>query len=297
MVQQAAVRYGGQSMTAPLRRVMVRRPAAPESADDWRGFNYVHPIDHAKTEREHEALTAILSDAGIDVVEAGPDEAGYLDAIFPYDPSLMTDHGAILLRMGKPARLDETAFHARTYGELGIPILGAIEAPGTVEGGDTLWLDEGTLAVGRGYRTNAAGIEQLRAVLASIGVETLAYDLPHWTGPQACLHLMSLISPVDERLAVAYPRLMATAFVQELGRRDWRLIEVPDGEYDSMGCNVLALAPRRVLALEGNPETKRRMEGAGCEVRTYKGEQISRNREGGPTCLTRPILRTREGTA
>ncbi len=291
MAQQVAVRYGGHSMTDPLRRVMVRRPAAPETADEWRSFNYLHPIDHAETVREHAALTAILGGAGIEVIGAGPDETGYLDAIFPYDPSLMTDGGAILLRMGKSLRLDETAFHAKSYGELGIPILGAIEAPGTVEGGDTLWLDERTLAVGRGYRTNTAGIEQLRSILAPIGVEVLAYDLPHWTCPHACLHLMSLISPIAAKLAVVYPRLMAVAFVEELQRREWRFVEVPEEEYDSMGCNVLALAPGKVLALEGNPETKRRMEAVGCEVLTYRGAELSRNREGGPTCLTRPILR------
>jgi dimethylargininase len=203
----------------------------------------------------------------------------------------MTDHGAILLRMGKELRRDESAFHARTYGTLGIPILGVIDEPGTVEGGDTLWLDDRTLAVGRGYRTNESGIQQLRAILSEIDVEVFAYDLPHWQGAAACLHLMSLISPVAADLAVVYPPLMAVAFIDELRARDWRLFEVPDEEFVSMACNVLALAPGRCLMLEGNPKTRQKLEAAGCEVLTYEGSEISHNREGGPTCLTRPIWR------
>jgi dimethylargininase len=283
--------YGGHSMTGELRRVMVRRPASPAEPDLWRSFGYLHAIDQPKTVRQHAALVRLLSDQRIDVIEAGPDEAGHLDAIFAYDPSLITDHGAILLRMGKDLRQDEPAFHAQTYAELGIPILGEIQPPGTVEGGDTLWLDERTLAVGRGYRTNGAGIAQLAEILHPYGVDVVAYDLPHWGGAHQCLHLMSMISPVGPTAAVVHLPLMAVAFVQELERRKWTLIEVAEDEYDSMACNVLSLGPMRCLMLEGNPETRRRLEKAGCQVLTYEGSEISLNREGGPTCLTRPILR------
>jgi dimethylargininase len=286
-----APRFGGHSMSATLRSVMVREPAAPLGPDDWRSFGYTHPVDQRETEREHAALRNLLANQGVDVIAAGPDEAGHLDAIFAYDPSIMTDAGAVLLRMGKELRRDETAFHGLTYSRLGIPILGVVEEPGMVEGGDTFWLDERTLAVGRGYRTNQGGIDQLRVILGQIEVDVLQFDLPHWRGAGECLHLLSMISPVAADLAVVYPSMMAVALVEELDRRGWRTISVPDEEFDSMGCNVLALAPGKCLMLEGNPETRRRLEAAGCDVLTYSGSEISMNRQGGPTCLTRPIWR------
>lgn len=296
IAQRAATaqRYGVASMSAPLRRVLVRRPAPPATGAEWREFGYPRAVDHAATEREHAAFRAILAEAGVDVVAAGPDAPGALDAIFAYDPSIMTAEGAILLRPGKTLRLDEVGFHEATYRQLGIPIVGRIEAPGTVEGGDTCWLDERTLAVGRGYRTNEAGIGQLRAILAPMGVEVLRTELPHWRGPTECLHLMSFISPIAPDAAVVYRPLMATPLVEELQRRDWTLIEVPDAEFDRHGCNVLALAPRRVLVCDGAPQTRARLEAAGCEVLVYQGEEISHNRAGGPTCLTRPLWRSSE---
>src|SRR5918993_5257261 len=283
--------WGGQSMVAPLKRVLVRKPAPPAAEERFADFGYPRAVDHDRTEQEHDAFRALLADAGAEVVVAGPDETGLLDAIFAYDPSLMTDAGAVLLRPGKDLRLAEVGLAERTYAELGIPITGRIEAPGTVEGGDTLWLDERTLAVGRGYRTNSEGIRQLAALLAPHGIETMTVDLPHWRGPDECLHLMSFISPVGERLAVVYLPLMSVAFVQELQRRGWSFIEVPDEEFETHGCNVLALAPKRVLVCDGSPVTRGRLEAAGCEVVTYVGNELSHNRAGGPTCLTRPILR------
>lgn len=283
--------WGGQSMVAPLRRVLVREPAPPASGGEYSDFAYPRPVDHERAAREHAAFRAILKQAGCEVLAAGPDEPGLLDAIFAYDPSLVTDAGAVLLRPGKALRLPEVALAERAYAELGIPVIGRIEAPGTVEGGDTLWLDETTLAVGRGYRTNAEGIAQLRAILAPRGVEVLTVDLPHWRGPGECLHLMSMISPVAERLAVVYLPLMSVPFVEELRRRGWSFIEVPDEEFDSHGCNVLALAPMSVLVCEGSPLTRSRLEEAGCRVVAYTGDELSHNRAGGPTCLTRPILR------
>jgi dimethylargininase len=283
--------WGGQSMVAPLRRVLVRKPAPPAVEDEFTRFGYPRAVDHDRTQTEHEMFRALLAESGAEVVIAGPDEAGLLDAIFTYDPSLMTDAGAMLLRPGKELRLPEVDLAEQIYRELGIPVMGRIEAPGTVEGGDTLWLDERTLAVGRGYRTNGEGIRQLAALLAPHGIEVMTVDLPHWRGPDECLHLMSFISPVADRLAVVYLPLMSVPFVQELQRRDWSFIEVPDEEFETHGCNVLALAPMRVLVCDGSPVTRDRLRAAGCEVVTYVGDELSHNRAGGPTCLTRPILR------
>lgn len=295
VVERGAVsstsRWGGQSMSWPLKRVLVRQPAEANQPGDHAAFGYPRPIDQERTVEEHRAFRALLERAGIEVIAEEADEPGLLDAIFAYDPSLTTDAGAILLRPGKALRLPEVAAAEATYGELGIPIAGRIAAPGTVEGGDTLWLDERTLAVGRGYRTNDEGIRQLREILAALDVTVLVVDLPHWHGPEECLHLMSFISPVAEKLAVVYRPLMSVPFVQELERRGWEFIEVPDEEFDRHGCNVLALAPMRVLVCDGAPVTRQRMLDRGCEVFVYQGDEISHNRAGGPTCLTRPILR------
>jgi N-dimethylarginine dimethylaminohydrolase len=272
--------------------VLVRRPAHPATGEDWRAFGYLHPIDVEQTDREHAAFCELLADAGIEVIAEGRDADGQLDAIFVYDASLVTDQGAILLRPAKALRQVETALAETTYRRIGVPVIGVIKEPGTVEGGDAFWLDDRTLAIGRGYRTNGEGIRQLREILAGIDVELYAYDLPHWQGPDACLHLMSLISPVAADLAVVYLPLLPVRLVQTLLDRGWRLIEAPDEEFASMGSNVLALAPGRCLMLDGNPVTRQRLEAAGCDVLTYQGDELSLNREGGPTCLTRAIWRS-----
>lgn len=284
-------KFGGHSLWEPLRRVMVRQPGIAATEHDWSDLAYFHPVDDEKSHEEHAAFVELLTASGAEVVIASADEPGYMDAVFCYDPSLMTDGGAILLRPGKPQRVDEVAFHAQTYAQIGIPILGAIESPGTVEGGDTLWLDDRTLAVGRGYRTNRAGIEQLQTILRPLDVTVVAYDLAHYHGPGECLHLMSFISPVDEKLAVVYLPLMPVQLVEDLLERGWSFIEVPDEEFEPMACNVLALGPRNVVAMDGNPVTRARMEAAGCTVQVYPGSEISYNRAGGPTCLSRPLWR------
>lgn len=289
--------WGGHSMSAPLRRVIVRQPAAPESDTQWRDFAYEHPIGVAATVAEHAALRQLLADAGVEVIATGPDPAGLLDAMFAYDSSIMSNAGAIVLRSGKDLRLPEADLAAQTYTELGIPIAGRITAPGTVDGGDTLWLDPQTLAVGRSYRTNDEGIAQLRAILAPQGVTVLTVDLPHWRGPGECLHLMSFISPIAEKLAVVYLPMMPVPLVRELQALGWEFIEVPEEEFLTHGCNVLALAPRKVLVCDGSPVTRSRLEAAGVEVLIYQGDELSHNRAGGPTCLTRPILREMDGAA
>jgi N-dimethylarginine dimethylaminohydrolase len=240
---------------------------------------------------EHDAFTATLRAFGTEVIvqpEAQPDRA---DAIFVHDPALVTDAGAIILRMGKALRVGEEAAMAATFTALDIPILAHLEAPALAEGGDLMWLDPQTLAAGVGFRTNLEGVAQLRAALTPLGVQVLTVDLPYYQGPDACLHLMSLISMIADDLAVVYRPLLAVSFLQELDRRGVRLIDVPEAEFLTMGTNVLALAPNECLMLEGNPITQAALSAAGCEVRTYRGNEISLKAEGGATCLTRPILR------
>jgi N-dimethylarginine dimethylaminohydrolase len=287
----AGAMFGSQSMTGTLRTVMVRKPAPTVGGDEWQSFGYGRSIRQLDAEREHRAFVDLLGANGVEVVAAGPDPTGHLDAIFAYDPSLVTDRGAILLRPGKELRRDEPSLHRTTYAELGVPIIGEILAPGTVEGGDTLWLDGQTLAVGRGYRTNSEGIRQLSEILRPFGVIVLAYDLPHWNGPSECLHLMSMISPVAEKMAVVFSRMMAVGLVERLKEANWTLLEMPESEFDTMGCNVLALGNGRCVIANRNPGTSGLLARAGLTVLEYEGDHISHNRQGGPTCLTRPIWR------
>jgi dimethylargininase len=240
-------------------------------------------------EGEHEAFRALLVDAGAEVIVAATPHSLDPDAIYVYDPALVTDDGAVMLRPGKEGRRGEVEVMAADFVEAGVPIAGRLDAPAMAEGGDTLWLDERTLLVGRGYRTNDEGVRQLAEAMP--GVEVVAFDLPHLRGAGEVLHLMSLLSPIDVDLAVAYPPLMPVRLMELLAERDTELVEVPEEEFETMGPNVLALAPRVALALEGNDETRRRMEKAGVEVRVFSGDEISRKGDGGPTCLTRPLLR------
>ena len=238
---------------------------------------------------EHEAFCALLADAGAEVVAAEAPLGADPDAIYAFDPALVTDRGAVLLRPGKEARRVEVDAMAADLAEAGVPVAARLESPALAEGGDTLWLDERTLLAGRGYRTNDAGIEALRRALPD--VEVIAFDLPHLNGAAEVLHLLSLLSPLDADLAVAYLPLMPVRLVELLRERGVELVEVPEEEFWTMGPNVLALAPRVALALGGNDETRRRLERAGVDVRVYRGDEISRKGDGGPTCLTRPLLR------
>ena len=279
--------YGARSMTAPLRRVLVR-PPQPADGARWREYGWRAAPDPGAAAAEHEALREILADNGAEVIVA-EGESGNPDAIYAYDPLLVGERGAVLLRPGKDGRLGEAGALEATLAQAGVPVAARIEAPGTIDGGDTLWLDRETLLVGRGYRTNASGVEQLRAAFPD--AEVLSYDLPHWNGRAEVMHLMSLISPLADDLALVYPRLAPVRLLELLAERGIDVVEVPDEEFESMGPNVLALGPRLALALEGNDETRRRMEAAGVEVLLYKGDEISRKGDGGPTCLTRPVLR------
>lgn len=283
--------YGSQDMVSPLRTVLVKRPDSAFAVDDPAAWHYLGKPDLAAAQHEHDALVALLREAGAEVIYHDEALPGYADAIYAFDPALVTDEGAIMLSMGKQMRRGEEEAMARCFERMGVPILYSLHGDACAEGGDLLWLDHDTLAVGIGFRTNAEGLRQLREVLSDIGVDVIPVELPYYTGPEACLHLLSLISIVDYNTAVVYPPLMSVPFWQELQRRDFELIVIPDGEFPTMATNVLALAPRKCLALEGNPTTKRLLEKAGCEVVTYRGNEISLKAEGGPTCLTRPIWR------
>ena len=277
--------FGCQSMIAPLRRVLVRRPGG---AEGWREYGWRSEPDPARLAREHEAFCAALEESGAEVIVAGADGANP-DAVYVYDPVIVANAGAVLLRPGKEGRRGEPAALEAHLAAAGVPVAARLAAPALAEGGDTVWLDERTLLVGIGYRTNRAGVDALAAALPDVDV--VAFDLPHWHGPGEVLHLMSLLSPLDRDLAVVYLPLMPVRLVELLADRGVWLIEVPDDEFETMGPNVLALAPRVALALEGNDETRRRMERAGVDVRVYSGDELSRKGDGGPTCLTRPLLR------
>jgi N-dimethylarginine dimethylaminohydrolase len=281
---------GCQSMIEPLRRVLVKRPEEAFAVDDPARWHYAARPDLDEARREHDALVEILLGAGAEVIDHPEPQPDRADAIYVFDPALLTDRGAVILRMGKELRRGEEAAMARRLREIGVPILAELGGEAIAEGGDLLWLDSRTLAVGQGFRTNAEGLRQLREILA--GVEVLPVELPFFTGPEACLHLLSLISLVDHDLAAVYPPLLPVSFWRTLRDRGFRLVEVPEEELPTMGPNVLALAPGRCLMLEGNPVTRRRLEQAGCEVLTYRGRQISLKAEGGPTCLTRPLWRS-----
>jgi N-dimethylarginine dimethylaminohydrolase len=284
----ATTEYGSQGMTGRLRRVLVRPPQPGDEAA-WRAYGWRAEPDPVKLAGEHEAFCRLLEDAGADVVLGRSPLPGNPDAIYVYDPALVAQGGAILLRPGKQGRLGEPDAMAHDLAGAGVPIGARLEAPATAEGGDTLWLDERTLLVGHGYRTSRAGIAALAEALPH--VEVVPFDLPHHRGAGEVLHLMSLVSPLDRDLAVVYLPLMPVRLIELLRERGIELVEVPDEEFESMGPNVLALAPRVALALDGNHETRRRMERAGVDVRVYRGDEISRKGDGGPTCLTRPILR------
>ncbi len=257
----------------------------------WEALNYLGKPDIAKALEEYEAFEKILIEHGAELLYLPEDETVNMDSIYCRDAAIATSKGMIICNMGKEGRIKEPAAEQRAFEANGIPVLGVITAPGTLEGGDVAWLDEKTLAVGHTYRTNEEGIRQLAELLAPLGVSVMSVPMPHYKGPSDVFHLMSVLSPVDTNLAVVYSPLIPIVFRNELIARGYELVEVPDGEFDSMGCNVLALAPRVCLMVKGNPITKERLEKAGCKVIEYEGAEISVKGGGGPTCLTRPVMR------
>jgi dimethylargininase len=284
--------YGCQSMVDPIRKVVVRRPDAAFGSADPTVWHYTGRPDLEVALREHQSLVEILQRGGAEVMYHDTPLPDHADAVYVHDPVIVTDAGAILLRMGKRLRRGEEQAIGEFLDRVGIPIAARLDGEALAEGGDLLWLDRDTLAVGLGFRTNIEGLQQLAAALEPVGASVVPVPLPYGAGPDACLHLMSLISMLDHDLAVVYLPLLPVPFVGLLRDRGIRLVEVPEAEFESMGPNVLALAPRRCLTIQGNPVTRERLAAAGCEVLTYKGDELSLKAEGGPTCLTRPVWRS-----
>ena len=283
-----ARRFGAQSMTSPLRDVLVKRPgAAFGAAFDDPAHGFLHPVDLDVARREHDAFVDVLASLGphVQVLDT---ELATPDLVYTFDPLLVTDRGAIPLRPGKPNRAPEPAALEAWTTAFGIPTIGRIEAPGTIEGGDTFWLRPDLLCIGRTLRTNAAGADQLAAL---VGGDVHIFDVPYWHGPAELIHLLSVISPVADDLAVVYLPLLPVGLWRLLRELGIRLVEVPDDEFPTLGCNVLAVRPGVVIVAEGNPRTATALAAAGCEIHTYSANEVGINGSGGPTCMTRPILR------
>jgi len=275
-------------MTADLRDVLVKRPGgAFGRAFDDPAHGYLHAVDLDVAQREHDAFTALLASLG-PTVHVLDEEIEDPDLVYTFDPLLVTDQGAIPLRPGKSNRQDEPAVLERWTSAAGIPTLGRIEPPGTVEGGDTFWLEPDLLCIGRTLRTNAGGVDQLARI---VGGDVRVFDVPYWKGSDELIHLLSVISPVADDIAVVYLPLLPAGLWELLQDLEIRLIAVPDDEFPTLGCNVLAVRPGVVIIAEGNPSTARALAAAGCEVHTYPASEIGINGSGGPTCMTRPILR------
>ncbi len=280
---------------APLKKVALRHArdafAGPDKlAAEWRELNYHRQPDFEAALAEYEAFAGIIETAGAEILWLPRHQALTLDSIYVRDATALTPAGFLPCPLGKAARRPEAEIAAEHYAAAGIELAGNLPAGAKLEGGDMVWLDDKTCVIGEGYRTNAQAIQAF-AALCGPEVEVVSVPLPHYKGPSDVFHLMSMLSPVDADLAVVYSPLLPVPFRNWLIARGLSFVEVPEEEFASMACNVLALAPRRVVMLEGNPITQQRLEAAGCEVLTYKGEEISRKGEGGPTCLTRPLER------
>ena len=259
----------------------------------WKALNFLSKPDLSKAYSEYEIFQSCLERMNIEIFSLPEEPSVNMDSIYCRDAAIATNNGMIICNMGKAARMNEPAAEIKAFEKNGINVLGIITYPGTLEGGDVAWLDEHTLAVGHTYRTNKEGIRQLTKLVEPLGVTVITVPLPHYKGTDDVFHLMSILSPVDTNLAVVYSPLMPIEFRNLLLDRGYFFVEVPDEEFESMGCNVLALAPRECIMVEGNPKTKAALEAAGCKVSTYAGMEISVKGGGGPTCLTRPIARYR----
>jgi N-dimethylarginine dimethylaminohydrolase len=288
--------FGSQSMVTRLRRVIVKRPEeafrSPDQIEkEWKDLGYTRPPDLQAAAQGHLKFVDLMKQAGTDVLYLPADDRTGLDSLYAHDPVLVTDHGAIIFQTGKLARRGEGPAFTNAFNSWDVPILGTIDGPATAEAGDMVWLDHDTLLVGRGFRTNALGIEKLSDLLSPLGVTVIPVELPYWNGPNDVLHLMSFISLLDDDLAVVYRRILPVPLFELLTVFGVELVDVPEEEYEPLGCNVLAVAPRSVIMVSGNPITKSRLEAAGCTVAEFDGREICLPGAGGPTCLTRPLLR------
>ena len=288
--------FGCQDMTKPIKRILIKHPNSAYKTqanidEQAKNLNYFGTPNFEQAINDYNKFLNILKSFDIEIHTLPADNKTSLDSIYTNDPCLISNSGVILCSMGKQLRKSEPEMIANYFSSIGIPIAGEITPPGNLEGGDIVWIDDRTVAVGVGYRSNLEGINQLKSILGSDVDTIIPVDLPHWTGPEDCLHLMSNVSPIDSNLFLVYSRLLPVSFRQYLLDRKIELIAVPDEEYDSMGCNVLAIAPKKVIMLSGNLITEQRLKDADVEVHTYDGSEISIKGAGGPTCLTRPFYR------
>jgi N-dimethylarginine dimethylaminohydrolase len=288
--------FNGHSMVGPLDRILVCSPRSagwndPNRVSRWQELGFHHAPDFAAAQPQHDVLVRELSTSGAEVIALPSANDLSLDAAYAHDASLITDYGLIVMRPGKANRVIEGARHAAFAASIDLPVLGTITAPGTTEAGDILWLDSKTLLIGHGYRTNVVGIQQMRDLLAPHGVKVLSAPLPYGPGPSACLHLMSLISLLDEQTALVDLPWLAVETVELLNSCGYHFIEIDYSERDTLACNVLSLGNNRLLAIAENKKTNDRLCAAGFDVRTFPGSELCINGSGGPTCLTRPLLR------
>ena len=284
-------------MVNSVKRILLKHPrdaflSQQKINNESKKLNYPSTPDLDLAIKQYDLFVKLIKSFGSEVYFLPADNNTSLDSIYTHDPCTMTNNGLIVCNMGKLKRSTEPNHLKRFFQSINIPIIGKIESPGTLEGGDIVWINKHTVAVGEGYRSNSEGINQFKKLLGKQAKEIIPVALPHWEGPNDCLHLMSNLSPIDENLFLVYSRLLPVSFIKYLLDYKIKLIEVPDEEYYSMGCNVLAMGKGKVIMLEGNPITQKRLEAEGVKVKTYNGSEISIKGAGGPTCLTRPFLRS-----
>ena len=283
-------------MVDPIKKILLKHPKSAfinqkTINEQYLKLNYLEAPNFNKAILDYENFVSLLKSFDIELHYLPKDKSTSLDSIYTHDPCVISNNGVIICNMGKKSRLPESDTIEKFFNSMQIPILGKIKTPGILEGGDVVWIDNKTIAVGEGYRTNREGIEQLRYLLSDQVETVISVPMPHWNGSQDCLHLMSNLSPIDHNLYLVYSRLLPVSFRKYLLDQNIELIDVPDEEYESMGCNVLAVAPRKVIMISGNSKTKQLLEKNNVEVYTYDGTEISIKGAGGPTCLTRPFLR------
>lgn len=290
------IKYGLNSNVSTLKTVLLKNPQAAFKSQktidlQWQDLNFIDKPDFKKSVTQYENFIDILNDNNVEILYIPEDEITSLDSIYTHDPIFMTPNGAVIGNMGKTQRKPETIMMKNYLNEIGVPILGEIINDATLEGGDVIWIDEKTVAAGLTYRTNNKGIDQLRKILSTISIEVISVDLPHWNGPVDVLHLMSLISPLNENLFLIYKKLLPIGLLKLLKKLDIKTISIADEDYDSLGCNVLPLSTTKCLITSGNDKTFKIIEENGIEVIEFQASEICYKGSGGPTCLTRPIYR------
>ena len=289
--------FNCNNMVDPIKKILLNHPKnaffnQKKIDSEFKELNFLDAPDYNESLNEYEAFIDILKSQNIELYFLDENSTNTIDSIYAHDPFIISNDGAIICNMGKKNRVSETENIKIFLKNNDIPILGEISAPGKLEGGDIVWIDKHNIAVGIGYRSNIEGARQLGEILSGIVKNVIPVPLPHWNGPNDCLHLMSNLSPIDSNLFLIYSKLLPVQFIQYLKENKIELIEVPFEEYETMACNVLAIAPKEVIMLEGNPITKKLLEKENVIVHTYKGSEISLKGAGGPTCLTKPFLRS-----